>query len=464
MTKVLLIQPNTLTFGGVTAPPLGLLFIGTYLKSNGYDVKIIDRNVDFFSYRKIVAFAPDVVGITTLTGKMLIDAIQISKFVKQRWNGKVPVVWGGIHTSLLPEQTLRNDFVDYAVIGEGEISFHQLLQTIGRGESLEGVKGIGYKDEGSPVITPRREFIKNLDELPHLDWSLVNYKAYCRTEVTLVTSRGCPFNCSFCYNQVFNKRRWRGWSAERTLEEIKKITTLTSNLRLKFYDDNFGANRKRLDAILNGLDKRHDLWIELRIDSIDESLLENLSLFKSTWIFLGVESGDERILKKMSKNLTVDMIREKFELIKRYKNLETTGSIVIGCPGETKKEILTSVKFLEELSPTRQGICIFAPFPGTEFYQEAVTLGLFTPPETTEGWANFISDLFTCTNLACIDPEVKAEVKRLYRRGYAKTILNFILRGQFFKFWHKAADIRPLLVKLLDPVDQRGVAHNGKSR
>jgi radical SAM superfamily enzyme YgiQ (UPF0313 family) len=451
--KVLLIQPNIITFGGVTSPPLALLLIGTYIKSKGYEVKIIDRNIDFFSYKKINEYKPDVVGITTMTGGMLFDAIEVSKKIKKKWGDDVKVVWGGIHTSLLPEQSLKNDYVDYITIGEGEVSFHQLLETLKNNTPLEGIKGIGYKKNGQVVLNEDREFIKDLDELPMLDYNLINFKEYCRTEITFVTSRGCPFSCAFCYNQRYNQRRWRSWSAERTLLEIERATKLTKNKRLKFYDDNFGANKKRLLKILNGLDRDYSIWMELRVDALDLEILDELSRFKKIWLFVGVESGSERMLKRMSKHLTLNIIKEKFKLIKNYKNIEVTGSIVIGCPGESKEEIQQSVSLLKELNPTRHSVCIYIPFPGSDFYEESINRGLFDVPDTTEEWAEVISNTVTAKNIKYINREVLKDVKKLYRKGYIRTIWNFIIRGQFFKFYHKLLDYKPFIIKFSNKFD-----------
>lgn len=447
--RIALLQPNIITYGGITSPPIALLFIGSFLQQHGHEVKIIDRNVDFFSTKKIIDFKPDVLGVTSITGLMLIDGLNMSKELK-KLIPDIKVVWGGIHTSLLPEMVLRDNFIDYVVIGEGEVTFLELIKYLENPDGkIDDILGIGYRKNGKAVINPPRPPLKSMDDLPPINWELVNYKYYFKNEITLVTSRGCPFSCAFCYNQVYNKRFWRGWSAERTLQEINNSLKLTKAKKLRFYDDNFAANKKRLIQILDGLDKDLSLWFELRVDSIDEEILNCLKEFKKIWLFIGVESGNEDILKRMAKGITVQKIRMAFGLISKYKNIETTGSIVIGVPDETVDQIMQSIDLLEEINPTRYSICTYTPYPGAKFYEESVNKGLLIPPASTEGWANFLNTITLNKDIGHISDDVVQKVKKLYRWGYFKTVMNFVTHFELYKFKEKMQDYRSFLIGYL---------------
>lgn len=453
--KVLLIRPNIITFRGTTAPPLALLFVGTYAKSKGHDVTILDRSTERFSYRRIAECKPDVVGITTITGAMLDDAIEVSRAIKKRWGAHTKVVWGGIHASLVPEQTLRNDYIDFVVIGEGEVTFHELLQALESGSDLSKVKGIGYKEGDRCVITPKREFIHDLDSLPPLDWSLVDARKYFRSDVTLVTSRGCAYDCAFCYNSQFNERRWRGWSTERTLAEIASAMRFAANKNLKFYDDNFGANRKRLLELLKRLDKDASLWMEIRIDSVDDEVIELLAQFKKVWMYFGVESGDESTLRKMDKRLTPDLVRRRFQQLKRYPNIDTTASVVVGCPGETAEQVRATIRFLKELNPTRHFVHIYFPVPGSRFFDEYLASGKLTMPATTEAWAETMRGATTGLQIDYIDDAIRSELRRFNWWSSAKTISNYLLTGNLQALFAKTKDYHPFINRLLNGVDRR---------
>ena len=236
--RIALVQPNARTLQGVTYVPLGLLYVSALLIKAGHSVKIFDRNLDFFVFHKLKKFRPDLIGISALTGSSLLDALKISKFAKQMFGKDFPIIWGGVHPSLLPSQTLENKYIDYVVIGEAEYSFLELVEALEKKRDLRSIKGIGFKGENNNiVITERRELIMDLDQLPKLPWHLINTKKYFRFDISIVTSRGCPYNCAFCYNLEFNEGRWRGMSVERVLSDIKDIKGIAKIKYLNFKDD-----------------------------------------------------------------------------------------------------------------------------------------------------------------------------------------------------------------------------------
>ena len=182
--KVLLFQPNTSTLRGTLCPPFGLMYVGAVAREAGHEVMILDRNIDYFSLKKMKGFNPDVVGITAMTGPMLLDAVEVSRQAKRILGNHVPVVWGGVHATILPEQTLENDYVDFVVVGEGEYTFRELLEVLGRrGKDFRQIEGLAFKESGTVIVNQPRPVIKNLDELPLLPWDLVCARQYFSIEI-----------------------------------------------------------------------------------------------------------------------------------------------------------------------------------------------------------------------------------------------------------------------------------------
>lgn len=451
--KIALVQPNMKCIGGTAIPPFGLMCVGGILKKSGYEVKLFDRSMDFFVFSKLKKFKPDIVGISALTGPDLIDVIKIAKKVKSFFGDSFPVVMGGVHVSSLPEQTLENPYIDYIVINEGEYSFLEFIKTLEKRGDISKVRGVGFKKNGKIIITKKRPLIKNLDALPLLQWGLINYKKYFKFDVILITSRGCPYRCKFCYNLFFNKGRWRGMSAKRVIKEIRNIEKLTNNKNLAFHDDNFTADKKRVYKILDYLSPEYRLFIETRVNYIDEEFLSHFKKFKSVWFSFGVESGSQRVLNNMNKGITVKQIKNAFDLCNKYK-FKTTASVIFGSPTETKEEVAQTLKLLKRIKPTRYTYNIYTPFPGSPWYNEIIKKGLFNPPRTMEEWSKFATDIslsdLTKTNLSSVSPRY---LKKLDRSSWIKTIWAIIKTGDLHKIKMRVINYEPFIIPLLDPLD-----------
>jgi len=401
--------------------------IASIIEREGYEVKILDRNVEINTIEEMKKFSPDILGISSLTGPMIIDGLGVTKKTKELFGDKVTTVWGGIHPSLLPEETLRNSYIDLVVRGEGEHTFLELLQALEKGSSLENVRGIGYKRDGGTVLTEERPFIKNLDELPTPAWHLVKAKKYLKHETPLLTSRGCPHRCAFCYNQKFNKRNWRGMSVERVLQEIKYLESLQPIKRLKFYDDNLTADKKRFFTLLEGIPKNYPLYVETRVDYIDNEFIDRIRKFSDPYLFIGVESGSPSLLKKMQKDLTIPQIKQAFKLLNQ-NNIPATASFMIGLPGESKEEVQMTLRLIEEINPARFTCCIYTPYPGSLFYDEIVEANLAKLPQSLEEWGQFSSLETASINVSKVESEY---LEKIYKKYWHKSVGSFIKRRRF---------------------------------
>ncbi len=387
--------------------PLGLLYVGSYLKKHGYDVELeIIPGASFsrssFLEEKARAIAGGrylFVGFSVLTGPQTKFSALLSKKIKE-YNRDVPIVWGGIHPSLMKAETLKEEYVDIVVVNEGEETALELAQALSRGNDITHVDGIGYKTNGRTVFNKGRALIEDLDTLP-VDWSLIDMDK-CIFEVQgrrlkgfiYLTSRGCPYDCSFCYNRAFNQRRWRTHSIDRVVGDIEQLKKRFNVETVAFMDDHFFVNKNRSFEILS---RMRDLDIScaeflLRVDEITEESVKRLASLGVKRIFIGVESGNDRVLALMKKDTSRAMIIEKFRILARYRDLAINCAMIIGYPTETMEEIEESLDLGIELSGMIPGIVVtyqtFLPFPGTDAYDLALKEG-FRPPDRTEDYEVF---------------------------------------------------------------------------
>lgn len=362
-------------------PPLGLLYIAGYLeKYTSHKVEVLDTHVEELSWEeletKVRNIKPDIVGITAMTFT-LIDVLKTAKLVKKIFND-IKIVLGGPHVYIYPDETISLKEIDFLVLGEGEITFAELVSNIDDVEELKKIKGLVFKSNGKIINTGMREFIANLDEIPHPARHLVPYKKYSsllakrQPITTMITSRGCPYNCSFCARPHLGKR-FRARSAKNVVHEMQECVNLGINEFL-IYDDTFSIDRQRVlnicDEIIN---KKLDIgWdIRVRVDTVDEEMLKRLKQAGCERIHYGVEAGTEKILKVLRKGITLDQAEYAFKLTKKI-GISTLAYFMIGSPTETKEDILQTIEFAKKLNPDFVHITITTPFPETYIYKKGL--------------------------------------------------------------------------------------------
>lgn len=379
----------------ITVPPLALLYIGNELKKEGYEVRIfhfknteIDSNVD-----KIIKLDPLYVGVSVITGNKTRDSAVFSKKIKEKSDLKI--VWGGIHPTLLPNQTINESYIDFVVHGEGEITIKEFTKEIDKKgkKDFRKILGLGYKNENNKgIVNQARPMIEDLDTLK-IDWELMDVKAFFEQQwgsekiLGFISSRGCPFNCNFCYNQAFNNRRWRAHSADKVVEEVTYLKDQYDIDGIRFYDDLFFTNPQRAISILERINLP---WYgEARIGMITQTMVNKFIKTNAKEILFGLESGSDRILKLMNKQQTVQQIYNGVKLLSQAPELRVVGSFIVGCPTETREETFETIDMilkLKEIHPSmRYTVGFYLPYPGSEMYKLAVKMG-FQPPEKTEDW------------------------------------------------------------------------------
>jgi len=377
-------------------PPLGPLYLATALTKNGFSAKIIHRKADEIEViiSEIESYRPNLVGMSVFTGYNNIAYAELCRELKKRG---YRIALGNAHPSLLPQESLREDYVDFVVMGEGEETLVELMKNFGDESKYSSILGLGWKDrEGKISVNPERNFIANLDDYL-IDWSLINVEDYLipyffkyKRVFTVTTSRGCPFNCQFCYNQVFNKRRWRAHSPEKMIENLKPLIDKYKIDGIRFFDDNFFVNKERAFKIVNALGLPY--FAEARVEFVDEEFVRRLKESKCQEVMFGFESGSDRILSEVVKKGTTT--KEIIRAVTLFKDtgMVASGSFVFGFPTETVAEYKETMNFIVKLLEINKNLAFtcgwYLPFPGTGLYEKAKEMG-FIPPERIEDWEKF---------------------------------------------------------------------------
>ncbi|MEW6267168.1 MAG: radical SAM protein [Thermodesulfobacteriota bacterium] len=399
---VMIAAPFRVGVEDMTRPPSALLYVGGFLKRHGFEVQVHHiREMELEKTVEVIVSGPRplFVGFSVITGQPVASSARMSRLIKRAKPDWI-IVWGGIHPSLLPEETLNLGSVDFVVVGEGEHTALDLAQSLREGSSnFQGIGGLAFLESGRPVINPPRPFEKDLDKFQQ-DWSLVDIKKYIRKEsgrsgFCFITSRGCPHNCGFCYNQKFNHRRWRAHSLDFVIRELLNIKKETGISFVTFDDDNFFSNPKRGLEILRRL-REQGLecdWLELRVDYITEDFIRRLVELGVKNIFVGWESGSDHTLGQISKGFNRGLILEKTKILAKFPKLVIDASAIVGFPWESEPEIqktITCALEMFRLKPFRLNfnLGLYVPYPGSPIVGEALTRGFRFPAEP-EGWRSF---------------------------------------------------------------------------
>lgn len=368
-------------------PPLGLLYLASSIKENtDFDVEVLDTQPSKWTYPQLEDHLKgkvfDAVGITCMTFT-LIDAYKTARLIKKIMP-EAKVVLGGTHIHLFPSETINLEGVDFAFMGESEFSFVEFLKNLNVLPNKDKIPGLIYKEIDGKIIKNDFLPLDNLDDIYFPDRNLLNIKRYNSLlsrgalSTTIVSSRGCPFRCSFCdrpLSPITSRFRYR--SAKNVVDEICECLELGIKDFL-FYDDTFTVNRNRVletcEEILNrNIEIRWD--IRTRVDTVDEEMLELLKRAGCVAVHYGVEAGNDKILKVIKKGFNLDKVKEIFRLTKKV-GIETLAYFMIGLPSEKLEDIQDSFDLAKELKPDYAHFTIFSPYPGTELYSLGLEKGI----------------------------------------------------------------------------------------
>jgi anaerobic magnesium-protoporphyrin IX monomethyl ester cyclase len=456
--------------------PLALLYLASSLEQEGFAVRILDMRLEDF--RSFDIGNPVFVGISCMSGLQIKYALEFARHVRLR-NPFTPLVWGGVHPTLLPEQTASSDYVDIVVRGEGELIINDLANAIAENQPLDDVAGITYSLRGLIKNNPPGEVI-DLNALPiALPYDLLQMDKYPSIKsgrFHIQTSRGCPHRCGFCYNTNFNKNKWRAKSSIRVLDEIQYILDRFPDTKIiDPIDDNVFVDRKRVEEICQGIIERK-LGVQWRancrfdyLSTYDKDFLQLLERSGCTELDFGGESGSSRLQELICKDVTSEQMLKSVENLGRWApSIEPFVSWMSGLPSETDEDLNQTFDLMDKMSqvnPKTQhyGIFVYTPFPSP-------VMGYlpkeFKAPQSLEEWGNIhvfhfdppwhskaqIEKLHTIsavTRLAFYPQSRIRERDLAYKMAYA--VINKIERYR----WRKRNFAFPIELKIADALARK---------
>ncbi len=417
------------------SPPLGLISIATSInKFSRHRAEVLDTQVLELSLEqikeKVREINPDAVGMAAITFTLL-DSLKMAVLVKEI-NPSIRVILGGPHATLFPKETLNQPHVDFVVAGEGEKTFPELMDCLGEGKKPEGVKGLYYRNsKGEVVSTGISPVIEELDELPIPDRTLTPYEKYssvlskANPLTTMVTSRGCPFRCTFCDRPQMGGKSFRARSAKLIVDEMEQCKRLGIN-EILFYDDTFTMVRSRVVEVCNEILRRNlkIVWdIRTRVDKVDEELVRLMKKAGLERINFGVESGTKAGLAVIKKDITLEKIEQAFKICKSA-GIETLGYFIIGMPGETKEQMMETIRFAKKIRPSFAHFTVFTPFPQTEVWRDLIAKGDL---RARDAWQNYAENPHTSFDPPTCNELSKEELMQVLDLAYK----SFYLRPKY---------------------------------
>ncbi len=387
MTKVLLIFPpynlkeefGDLSEVGNMQPPLGIGYLGAVLEKAGFEVKIFDAPPLGWGIKKIVKeakkFSPEFIGLSCATVDFN-KAVALAKALKKSLPSLIVI--GGPHVTALPGEVMSFSCFDVGIMGEAEETIVALVKNQLKKESWQKIAGLVFRKGKRVIRTKPRKYIENLDALPfparHLMPPLSLYHptpaTYKKFPVgTMITSRGCPYQCTFCFRGVFGNR-WRFRSPANVVEEMEVLISRFGAKEIRLWDDTFNADPERVSAICRLIIKRglRFSWTCLaRVNQIEPKML-NLMKRAGCWqISFGIESGNDEILKGIKKGITKKMVQKAIKTTDEA-GIQSLGFFILGLPGETESTMNETIEFAKSLPLNAANFTIATPFPGTELW------------------------------------------------------------------------------------------------
>ena len=395
--KILLVFPPGTE--SVITPPLGLGYIASVLEQEGYSVKILDASLERKGTDEVLAdiatYRPDIVGIMVLT-VLYPRAKEVVQRVKREFP-QIVTVAGGTHVSVLPEETLRDMEPDYIVVGEGEVTFLELVRALESQGNTGDIAGVGSINNGVVKVNSRRDLIADLDEIPFPARHLMKFKEYfvnrwtwiIRPGTTILTSRGCSFSCDFCANVSLWRRKYRQRSPQNVISEMVYLYDNFGIKSISFCDALFTANKAWIrelcrEIVNTGIDFT---WsCEAHVATLDRETMEIMRSSGCRALEIGVESGNELILASMNKGSTIPQVIKIFSLAKEL-NFGLVAFVIFGYIGETEDTAKQTIDLANRLNPDSISYMVATPFPGTDFRKKAAERKLIT----SDNWQDYDS-------------------------------------------------------------------------
>lgn len=426
--------------------PLSILSLANTTKEN-YNVRLIDGNIiaDYKQLTDRIIDSPLAIGISSMTGYQITDGLFFAKLMRAKFP-QTPIIWGGVHPTLLTKQTLAHPLVDIIIRGQGEVTFKELIDTLAKTKDLKKVSGIAYQKNGETIITPERD-LETFNSFKTLPFELLDMEKYIKDiwyvnsrTMAYISSIGCPFDCTFCTDKIIYKQKWSAYPAERVLSELEFLKERYAINGVVFYDNNFFVSKKRVLEICRGIKERNlkTKWFACgRAPNLSNYSDEEWQLLKDggcTRISIGAESGSQEILDLLHKQAEV---KDTVNFLKKCKqfDIQAEPSLMIGFPDAPENDFSETIKLMDiifKINP--KNVCLlyfYTPYPGSELYDKAIKKG-FIPPDSFERWGNF---MLREGHTPWLD-------KKFVERG--KFLMNFVIPFSFFQDIKKLYQNRPL--------------------
>jgi radical SAM superfamily enzyme YgiQ (UPF0313 family) len=365
-------------------PPLGIMYIASYLKKygSGDNIQLIDAALEKLDHadiaHKAAAFGSDIVGISCWTFS-LIDTLLVASEVK-KLSPKTVVVLGGPHINIYPEETLGKEQVDFAVTNDGEKPFCELVAQLKGKRDFGNVPNLFYKQGGKILKSECEHIEENLDRLPFPERGLTDINKYyslmdtVNPVTTMITSRGCPFNCHFCLKQ---NTGWRHRSMANIMLEMREC--VDRGIRNFFiFDETFTVNKKRILELCNEIikEKLNIVWsCRARVDTVDEEIIRTMKKAGCMRISFGVESGNPEVLKMLNKQIAIAQVEKVFALVKKER-MVSLADFMVACPKEGPKESAETIQLALRLDPDYAQFTLFTLLPETKLYETGLETGV----------------------------------------------------------------------------------------
>jgi radical SAM superfamily enzyme YgiQ (UPF0313 family) len=432
--------------------PLSLLCLASPLLQAGFEVKLIDNLISPDYEQAILRESEDalLLGISVLTGPHIGAAVRVSKAVK-KLRPTLPIVFGGWHASLATEQTLRETFVDAIVRGQGELTLLELAQRIAGGEEWHGIRGLSFKDRDGKIVHETERSVADINTLPAPAYQLADPGIYAAAsgvrQLAYTSSVGCPYQCNYCTDQVFYKRRFNAYRVDRVVNELGDLVPRYNIEHVPLFDSNFLVDRKRAVAIAKGIvasGVKFQWDFQTSTDFLALMSEDDVRLLAESGVHhigFGTESASQEVLALMNKRF--QHVEQMVETARKTNlaGIHVVFNIILGYPGETEVHRQQTFRVMSDIAKEYSNVSfspnIFTPYPGIPIWPQLKEMGV-REPQSLEEWET----LALGTNVL---PWLRGEELRRLRRSLEYFLLNNQIRKVTQKLPWARRSVRRLL-------------------
>ena len=432
--------------------PLSLLCLASPLLQAGFEVKLVDNLISPNYEETILREAKDalLLGISVLTGPHIGAAVRISKAVKKQ-TPSLPIVFGGWHASLATQQTLQEPYVDAIVRGQGELTLLELAQRLASGNSLHGVRGLSFKDADGQIVHEPERPVADINTLPAPAYHLADPTIYAAAsgvrQLAYTSSVGCPYQCNYCTDMVFYKRRFNAYRVDRVVDELAELVPRYNIEHVPFFDSNFLVDRKRAVAIAKGIiasGVKFQWDFQTSTDFLALMSEEEVRLLAESGVHhigFGTESASQEVLALMNKRFQhVDQMVETARKT-NLAGIHIVFNIILGYPGESEAQRQQTFRVMSDIAKEYSNVSfspnIFTPYPGIPIWPQLKEMGV-REPQSLEEWE-------TLALGANVLPWLRGEELRRLQRSLEYFLLNNQIRKMTTKIPWARRSVRRIL-------------------